>query len=227
MAGQDVPVEVLRRRTWAWREDEVVGHPATILRPDDPALDLARVCRGDGRRDAHRRPGPLSAPGRPAARPELFVAPLRDEGGGVRGAVVVAEDVTAIHEAQSDRARLATAIDQAAEAIVVTDPDGRIIYANPAFERVTGYARAELRDRTRAFSRAAPTTRPMHERHVGHPDWPAEPGGALLANRRKDGRTSRRRPRSRPCATRGRTTAYRRREARPDRRARPRGRPSG
>ena len=60
------------------------------------------------------------------------------------GAVVVAEDVTAINEAQSDRPRRATAIDQAAEAIVVTDPDGLIVYANPAFERITGYARAEL-----------------------------------------------------------------------------------
>jgi len=131
-------------RVLGWREDEVVGRPATILRPDDPAWisrGFAEVMAGETLvavpvRYPHRD-------GRPRDL-ELFVAPLRDAKGAVRGAVVVAEDVTAIHEAQTERARLTTAIDQAAEAIVVTDADGLIVYVNPAFEQVTGYARAEL-----------------------------------------------------------------------------------
>jgi len=48
------------------------------------------------------------------------------------------------HKAEAERERLATAVGQAAEAIVITDPDGRIEYANPAFERITGYSGAEL-----------------------------------------------------------------------------------
>jgi PAS domain S-box-containing protein len=39
--------------------------------------------------------------------------------------------------------RLSTAIDQAAESVVITDPEGTIVYVNPAFERITGYVRAE------------------------------------------------------------------------------------
>ena len=39
--------------------------------------------------------------------------------------------------------RLATAIEQAAEAILITDVRGRIVYANPAFEKITGYSRQE------------------------------------------------------------------------------------
>ncbi|MBI5685034.1 MAG: PAS domain S-box protein [Verrucomicrobia bacterium] len=35
--------------------------------------------------------------------------------------------------------RLATAVEQATETIVITDTEGAILYANPAFERVTGY----------------------------------------------------------------------------------------
>jgi PAS domain S-box-containing protein len=40
--------------------------------------------------------------------------------------------------------RLATAVEQAAEAIVITDREFRIAYVNPAFERVSGYTSAEL-----------------------------------------------------------------------------------
>jgi GAF domain-containing protein len=39
--------------------------------------------------------------------------------------------------------RLSTAIDQAAESVVITDADGIIVYVNPAFERITGYQQAE------------------------------------------------------------------------------------
>lgn len=39
--------------------------------------------------------------------------------------------------------RFATAIEQGAEAIVITDTSGSIQYVNPAFERLTGYTQAE------------------------------------------------------------------------------------
>ena len=39
--------------------------------------------------------------------------------------------------------RLATAVDQAAEMIMITDPAGTIQYVNPACERITGYTSAE------------------------------------------------------------------------------------
>ena len=47
-------------------------------------------------------------------------------------------------EAEEERARLAMAVEQAGESIVVTDADGAIRYVNPAFERVTGYRRNEV-----------------------------------------------------------------------------------
>ena len=169
-----------------WGEDEVVGRPATILRPDDPAWisrGFAEVMAGETLvavpvRYPHRD-------GRPRDL-ELFVAPLRDDDGGVRGAVVVAEDVTEIHEAQSDRARLATAIDQAAEAIVVADPDGRIVYANPAFERITGYARTELIGQNPRVLKSGSHEPAFYERL-----WATLLAGqtwrGTLTNRRKDG----------------------------------------
>ncbi len=45
---------------------------------------------------------------------------------------------------EEERARLSLAVEQAAEAIVVTDAEGSIAYVNPAFEKVTGYQRGEI-----------------------------------------------------------------------------------
>ena len=52
----------------------------------------------------------------------------------------ILEDQT---RAEADRRRLATAIEQSAESIVVTDAQARIQYVNPAFVAVTGYSREE------------------------------------------------------------------------------------
>lgn len=54
------------------------------------------------------------------------------------------EDVTERSQAEDARRRLAAAVDQAAEAVVVTDREGTIQYVNPAFERITGYAQDEV-----------------------------------------------------------------------------------
>ena len=43
-----------------------------------------------------------------------------------------------------DPARLVTAVENTAEAIIITDIEGNIQYVNPAFEKITGYSRAEV-----------------------------------------------------------------------------------
>ncbi|MFN8453419.1 MAG: PAS domain S-box protein [Anaerolineae bacterium] len=40
--------------------------------------------------------------------------------------------------------RLSAAIEQATDTVMITDAAGAIVYANPAFEKVTGYSRAEV-----------------------------------------------------------------------------------
>ena len=46
-------------------------------------------------------------------------------------------------QAEAELNRLMTAIEQTPESVVITDTQGRILYVNPVFERVTGYNRAE------------------------------------------------------------------------------------
>jgi PAS domain S-box-containing protein len=62
----------------------------------------------------------------------------------ILGCVVTLTDITTRKRAEAERERLITAIEQAAEIIVVTDTRACIQYVNPAFERTTGYARAEV-----------------------------------------------------------------------------------
>lgn len=47
-------------------------------------------------------------------------------------------------QSEKERDRLMSAIEQAAEAIVITDRDGDIQYVNPAFEEITGYSREDV-----------------------------------------------------------------------------------
>jgi PAS domain S-box-containing protein len=58
----------------------------------------------------------------------------RSEAGEVEGVFAAARDVTERMIAEQERLRLATAVEQIAEGISILDLEGRIVYANPAFE---------------------------------------------------------------------------------------------
>ncbi len=58
--------------------------------------------------------------------------------------LAILRDVTAQRKAQKVQRRLATAIAQSDEAIIITDSEGIIEYVNPAFESRSGYTEAEV-----------------------------------------------------------------------------------
>lgn len=62
---------------------------------------------------------------------------------GVPHILSITRDIDDLRRAEEERARLATAIEHAAETVVITDTDGTIVYVNPAFERTYGYSREE------------------------------------------------------------------------------------
>jgi len=75
---------------------------------------------------------------------EIFAYPVLDEQANVRYMIEYVVDVTQRKQAEAERTRLMTAIEQAAETVIITDSDGTIVYANPAFERISGYSREEV-----------------------------------------------------------------------------------
>ena len=53
-------------------------------------------------------------------------------------------DITERKQAEAERERLLSAIEQAGEMVVITDPQGTIQYVNPSFARTTGYTDREV-----------------------------------------------------------------------------------
>ena len=58
--------------------------------------------------------------------------------------VVSIRDITEKRKAEASRKLLATVIQQTADTIIITEPDGVILYVNPAALQTTGYSKSEL-----------------------------------------------------------------------------------
>ena len=91
------------------------------------------------------------------------------------------------HErAEADLRRLATAIEQSADSIVVTDAQAVIQYVNPAFEAVTGYRREEAIGQNPRILQSGRQDAAFYRQM-----WTAlaagQPWKGRLVNRRKDG----------------------------------------
>ena len=74
---------------------------------------------------------------------QLKAAPLNPAADDC-GLAVFAVDISGFKRTIEEQARLVTAVEHTAESIIVTDPAGRIEYVNPAFEKITGYARDDV-----------------------------------------------------------------------------------
>jgi PAS domain S-box-containing protein len=81
---------------------------------------------------------------------DVHKAPMLDANGVVAGVVGSARDVTEIKAAELQLLKLQQAIEQAGEAILITDANAVIEYVNPAFSRITGYDAEEVLGQTPA-----------------------------------------------------------------------------
>jgi PAS domain S-box-containing protein len=72
----------------------------------------------------------------------LYVRAVRE--GGQSLYYVVARDISAEKERELDLLRFSNVVHYTVNPIQITDALGRMIYVNPAFERVTGYGREDL-----------------------------------------------------------------------------------
>jgi len=58
--------------------------------------------------------------------------------------LVVGQDITARKHADEQMRKLSSALEQTAEAVMITDRRGIVEYVNPAFETITGFSRKEM-----------------------------------------------------------------------------------
>jgi len=81
---------------------------------------------------------------------------------------------------------LVDALERAGDGIEITDPDAKFIYVNPAWERLTGYGRAEVAGRTPAILRGGTETEAFYEA-IWQRIISGEVYTGTFAGRRKDG----------------------------------------
>jgi PAS domain S-box-containing protein len=112
---------------------------------------------------------------------------IRDETGEVLFYEGTAEDITAQVEAQKRLRLQAAALNAAPGAVMITDPDGKITWVNPAFSDLTGYTLDEVVGKNPRFLKSGQQDEAFYERFwktikAGLP-WQGE-----MVNKRKDGR---------------------------------------
>ena len=131
-------------RITGWSCNEWVGKPfAELVHPEDLSLALDRFAKILDRQP--QIPFVVRVKARDGSWLDAELTGVGQvEDGRVIGAIGTARDVTERRRETEERKRLAAAVEQAAEVIMVTDVAGVIEYVNPAFERITGYTADEV-----------------------------------------------------------------------------------
>ncbi|MBN2307682.1 MAG: PAS domain S-box protein, partial [Candidatus Hydrogenedentes bacterium] len=169
---------------------EMIGGPLDLLLTDD----FRETHRGVV--ESYFRSGtPSQAIGKtvevPALRADgtqitIALSLSRGEVSGTPFVLAVVRDITETKRVEAERSRLATVIAYAAESIVVTDLEGSIEYVNPAFERVSGYARDEVIGQNIMMLSSGPPGDPVH-RDLWETLKRGDVWSGRFVNRRKDG----------------------------------------
>lgn len=111
----------------------------------------------------------------------------RDGEGRIVRTYGVNQDVSERRKAEDQRVQLEAAVEQAAEALIITDVRGTIEYVNPAFEKITGFTRADAIGRNPRILNSG-----MHPREFYQQLWETIRQGVVwhgrFTNKSKDGR---------------------------------------
>lgn len=173
-------------RMFGWRTDEILGGPLLIVPPE--------------KREEHQALRERAMAGKSIAGVEvvrqkkngspidisLWTAPLRDEAEGISGVVGVLVDITERKRAEGRIRLQAAALEAAANGIIITDRNGTIRWANPAFTRLTGYTAEEAIGRNPRVLKSG-----IHDQAFYRHLWETVLSGRVwqgeIVNRRKDG----------------------------------------
>jgi PAS domain S-box-containing protein len=136
---------------FGYTADEMLGHRLSVLYPEDDipanARLLEEVLRGEvvaGEWRGRRKDGSL-------VWLDVRTSLLRAADGTPIGALGVSTDIDARKAAERDRSRLAAALEQASDAVLLLDAEGRVEYLNRRVEEMSGYGRDELQGEIPTF----------------------------------------------------------------------------
>lgn len=117
---------------------------------------------------------------------EVHGYPIFDKQGNLIQAIEYTLNITARKQAEEELRKLSQAVEQSANAIVITDLDGNIDYVNPQFSKITGYSAAEVQGQTPGILNSGEQTKAYYQelwrRIKSGREWHGE-----FHNRKKDG----------------------------------------
>ncbi|MCX7023927.1 MAG: PAS domain S-box protein [Spirochaetes bacterium] len=188
------------RAIWRWVSENVeriLGYsPAEALEPDwwfshvhpEDRKEVIRILPELVREDVLTREYRFATKDRRSIwlRDELRI--MRNEDGSAE-VVGTLTDVSRNRKAEEELVLKSAALDAAANAVIITDREGCILWLNPAFERLTGYARAEVLGRNpRELVKSG-----MQDEKFYRAMWETITAGMVwngkIINRRKSGQT--------------------------------------
>ena len=178
--------------------ERIVGRPAAELEsmtvdefthPDDAGLDLPwfrELQRGE--RSNYQLEKRYRTPAGETIHARTTVSRLHDppNEGEPTSVIALVEDITEKHERESKLRQWANVFENTTEAILITDPENRIVDVNPAFTTITGYAAEEIRGQTPRVLKSGYHDQSFYERMW----WSLQRDGVWqgeIWNRSKDG----------------------------------------
>jgi len=173
------------KRVFGYLEAEVVGEDLDVLIATEATRPEARAHTLQAMETVlHAVSGRRKKDGTPVDV-ELFGVPVSAYGEPV-GAVLLLDDITE-RKHREEWLRLAnTALESAANAILICDLEGRITWVNPAFTRLTGYTAEEARGQNMRMLKSGKHDQAFYQKLWGTilsgQVWQGE-----TINRRKDG----------------------------------------
>ncbi|MGB4068286.1 MAG: PAS domain S-box protein [Nitrospira sp.] len=116
----------------------------------------------------------------------LSAAVMRDEDGSIQGIACVAKDMTELKQQEEQLRLQGTALESAANAVMIVDRIGRITWVNPSFTTLTGYSFNEV-----VGKNIRTPTSDQHDQPFYQKQWQTIMNGKVWhgesTNRKKDG----------------------------------------
>ena len=135
-------------RMFGYSAAEIIGRPHNVLFPSDriKEADEAEARANQGERVSPLETVCLRKDGRPLDV-SIAVTPLRDKSGEIIGASKILRDVTEYNRVKHQIEEQKALLDRTQDAILIFEPEGRLLYWNKGAERIYGWSGVEAAGR--------------------------------------------------------------------------------
>ncbi|MDQ2654283.1 MAG: PAS domain S-box protein, partial [Chloroflexota bacterium] len=177
-------------RIYGYSAEEAIGQPVAMLRPPEMASEIGDEIASvwNGAVVSHYETVRMARDGR-RIPVSLSVFPIRDADGEIIAASSITHDLSPLRQAEAAERLRDRALGAARSGIVITDPtlpDHPIVDINPAFTRLTGYAREEVIGRNSRFLQG-PDTDPDAVRRLDEAIAQGRDANETLLSYRREG----------------------------------------